>query len=313
MSSRSSAAPSGLRRRRAPRTSTVSMNDSMSAGSRWPSTYGNAMQVAVSSSARNGSPDATPSHRLVSTCWTNASASAWLMSPSWPAVALAWPALAWPALTWLVLGWPAGRRRALFFLLTASSYDPQPTKLGVKGVDQMPEGDVHRFRQTEPARGLQGGDAMAGGPPHAHRVDQRGTLQAVARQGGGDHVHRLGRHPDVLLVAGRGRQHAGRVTPRVVQRVGPVGGGDRPQGIGAGHAGRGPRPGGGQLAHGQQRDPAPDLIQPADVLVQAGQRDPAALRDRRQGEPVQARLVGDGRGFGDDPLRGQPGARHVSV
>src|SRR5580692_7534150 len=220
MSSRSSAAPSGVRRRTAPFTSTVSMNDSMSAGSRWPSTYGNAMQVAVSSSARSGSPDATPSHRLVSTCWTIASASLWLMSPSWPAAALAWLAL-----TWLAPAWLAGRRRALFFLLTASSYDPQPTKLGVQGVDQVPEGDVHRFRQPEPARGLQGGDAVAGRPPDAHRVDQRGALQAVARQGRGDHVHRIGRHPDVLLVAGRGRQHAGRVTSRVAQRVGPVGGG----------------------------------------------------------------------------------------
>src|SRR6266702_4519300 len=162
MSSRSSAAPSGVRRRRAPFTSTVAMNDSMSAGSRWPSTYGNAMQVAVSSSARSGSPEATPSHRLVSTSWTNASASAGLMSPSWPEAGR-------PVLAWLVLAcaWLAGaRRRDLFFLLTASSYDPQPTELGVQGVDQVPEGDVHRFRQAETARGLQRGHAVAGGPPH---------------------------------------------------------------------------------------------------------------------------------------------------
>ena len=124
MSSRSSAAPSGVRRRRAPFTSTVAMNDSMSAWSRWPSTYGNAMQVAVSSSARSGSPEATPSHRLVSTSWTNASASAGLMSPSWPGAAgrRSWPGLSF---AWLVLAcaWLAGaRRRALFFLLTASSY-----------------------------------------------------------------------------------------------------------------------------------------------------------------------------------------------
>src|SRR5690348_14462586 len=98
------------------------------------------MQVAVSSSARSGSPDATPSHRLVSTCWTNASASLWLMPPSWPAAALAWVALARVVPTWLALAWLAGRRRALFFLLTASSYGPQPTKLGVKSVDQVPEG-----------------------------------------------------------------------------------------------------------------------------------------------------------------------------
>src|SRR6516165_1485445 len=193
MSSRSSAAPSWSRRRRAPRTSTVSMNDSMSAGSRWPSTYGKAMQVAVSSSARSGSPDATPSHSLDSTSWT-------ISSASWSILLRARVAAAWPA--------DAGRRRALFFLLTASSYGPQPTKLGVQGVDQMPEGDVHRFGQPEPARGLQRGDPVAGSPPHAHRVDQRGALQAVARQGGGDHVHRLGRHPDVLVVTGCGRQHA---------------------------------------------------------------------------------------------------------
>src|SRR5882757_8011434 len=169
MSSRSSAAPSGVRRRRAPFTSTVAMNDSMSAGSRWPSTYGNAMQVAVSSSARSGSPEATPSHRLVSTSWTNASASDWLIAPSSPGAA--WPVPAWLIPAWLVLAlaWLAGaRRRALFFLLTASSYDPQPTKLRVQGVDQVPEGDVYRFRQAEPARGLQRGHAMTGGPPHPH-------------------------------------------------------------------------------------------------------------------------------------------------
>src|SRR5436305_4075377 len=165
MSSRSSAAPSGLRRRTAPFTRTVSMNDSMSAGSRWPSTYGNAMQVAVSSSARSGSPEATPSHSLDSTSRTIASASAWLMSPSWPAAA--WLVLAWPALAWLA----GARRRALFLLLTASSYGPHPTELGVQGVDQVPEGDVHRFRQPEPARSLQRGDAVARSPPHPYRVD----------------------------------------------------------------------------------------------------------------------------------------------
>src|SRR5204862_7691646 len=109
MSSRSSAAPSGVRRRTAPFTSTVSMNDSMSAGSRWPSTYGNAMQVAVSSSARSGSPEATPSHSLDSTSRTIASASAWLMSPSW-----------------LAFAWRAGARRRALFLLTASSYGGRP-------------------------------------------------------------------------------------------------------------------------------------------------------------------------------------------
>src|SRR4029077_3655964 len=157
MSSRSSAAPSGLRRRTAPFTSTVSMNESRSAGSRWPSTYGNAMQVAVSSSARSGSPEATPSHSLDSTSRTIASASAWLMSPPSPlaGLVLAGLVLAWPALAWLA----GARRRDLFLLLTASSYDSHPTELGVQGVDQVPERDVHRFRQPEPARGLQRGDA----------------------------------------------------------------------------------------------------------------------------------------------------------
>ena len=51
-------------------------------------------------------------------------------------------------------------RRGLVFLLTASSYGPQPAKLGLQGVDEVPEGDVHRFRQPEPARGLQRGDAV---------------------------------------------------------------------------------------------------------------------------------------------------------
>src|SRR6185312_11255677 len=195
MSSRSSAAPSGSRRRTAPFTSTVSMNDSMSAGSRWPSTYGNAMQVAVSSSARSGSPEATPSHSLDSTSRTIASASAWLMSPSWPAAA-------WLVVAWLVLAWLAGaRRRALFLLLTASSYDPHPTELGVQGVDQVPERDVHRFRQPEPARGLQRGDAVARGPPYPHRVDQCRALQVVTRQRRGDHLDGLGRHLGMLLVA----------------------------------------------------------------------------------------------------------------
>src|ERR1700730_9152538 len=216
MSSRSSAAPSGVRRRTAPFTSTVAMNDSMSAGSRWPSTYGNAMQVAVSSSARSGSPEATPSHRLVSTSWTNASASAGLMSPSWPEAA-------WLVLTGLAFAWPAlagragARRRALFFLLTASSYGSQPAELGVQGVDQVPEGDVHRFWQPEPARGLQRGDAVAGGPPHPHRVDQRGALQLLARQRRGDYLDRLGRHVGVFLVAGHGCEHAGRVAARIGQ------------------------------------------------------------------------------------------------
>src|ERR1700750_2335750 len=227
MSSRSSAAPSGSRRRTAPFTSTVSMNASISAGSRWPSTYGNAMQVAVSSSARSGSPEATPSHSLDSTSRTIASASAWLMSPPWPAAAglvLAGLVLAWPALAWLA----GARRRDLFLLLTASSYDSHPTELGVQGVDQGPERDVHRFRQPAPARGLQRGDAVARGSPHPYPVDQRRVLQTVTRQPRGDHLERLGRHLGMFLVAGRGREHAGRVAPGVGQRVGPVGGGKRP-------------------------------------------------------------------------------------
>src|SRR6266699_2448948 len=151
MSSRSSAAPSGVRRRTAPSTSTVEMNDSISSGSRWPATCGIAMQVAVSSSARSGSPDAIAVHRLDSTRWTIASASV----PPEPALLTgALPAGALLAAALLA----GGPRRALFFLLTASSYGPQAAELGVQGVDQVPEGDVHRFRHPEPARGLERGD-----------------------------------------------------------------------------------------------------------------------------------------------------------
>ena len=75
MSSRSSAAPSGVRLRTAPSTSTVEMNFSVSSGSSSPATRGMAMQVAVSSSARSGSPAAIPAHRLDITRSTMASAS----------------------------------------------------------------------------------------------------------------------------------------------------------------------------------------------------------------------------------------------
>src|SRR6266702_1314051 len=140
MSSRSSAAPSGVRRRTAPSTSTVEMNVSISAGSCWPATYGIAMQVAVSSSARSGSPEAIPSHRLDITRSTIASASAR-------------PEQARPAASLLAAGLLAGAPwRALFFLLTASSYGPQAAELGVQGVDEVPERDVYRLRQPEPAR-----------------------------------------------------------------------------------------------------------------------------------------------------------------
>src|SRR5580692_11038419 len=176
MSSRSSAAPSGVRLRTAPSTSTVEMNFSVSSGSHWPVTRGMAIQVAVSSSARSGSPAVIPAHRLDITRSTMASASPRAVRPL--------PDDAWLAAAWLA-GWP---RRDLVFLLTASSYGPQPTELGVQGVDEVPEGDVHRFRQTETARGLQRGDAVTGGPPHAHGVDEGGALQVVALQGRADYL-----------------------------------------------------------------------------------------------------------------------------
>ena len=171
MSSRSSAAPSGVRLRTAPSTSTVEMNFSVSSGSSWPATRGMAMQVAVSSSARSGSPAATPAHRLDITRSTTASASVRpipegaVLAGALLAGALLAAALLTGAL--LAAAWPAGLpRRGLVFLLTASSYDPQAAELGVQGVYEVPEGDVHRFRQAEPARGLQRGHAVTGGPPH---------------------------------------------------------------------------------------------------------------------------------------------------
>jgi hypothetical protein len=85
-----------------------------------------------------------------------------------------------PADALLADAWLAGLpRRGLVFLLTASSYGPQTAELGVQGVDEVPEGDIHRFRQPEPARGLQGGDAVTGGPPDAYGMDEGGALQVV--------------------------------------------------------------------------------------------------------------------------------------
>src|SRR5271165_92248 len=174
MSSRSSAAPSGVCLRTAPSTSTVEMNFSVSSGSSSPTTRGMAMQVAVSSSARSGSPAAIPAHRLDITRSTMASASVRpLPEGAWPAGTVS--ARAWPAGALLPGALLAGAllagallaglpRRGLVFLLTASSYGPQPTKLGVQGVDEVLERDVHRFRQPEPAGGLQRGDAVTGGP-----------------------------------------------------------------------------------------------------------------------------------------------------
>src|SRR5215813_4088268 len=189
MSSRSSAAPSGLRRRTAPFTSTVSMNDSMSAGSRWPSTYGNAMQVAVSSSARSGSPEATPSHSLDSTSWTIASASAWLMSPSW-----------------LALAWLAGARRRALFLLTASSYGggPDDTYLrlaaddghgGQFGRDGCAEQAQrrHRDRRPGPVRPVVDLDRAGPAVGQRERVD---ALGAALDQQAGHRVHQLALLPD---------------------------------------------------------------------------------------------------------------------
>src|SRR5271165_6313907 len=157
MSSRSSAAPSGVCLRTAPSTSTVEMNFSVSSGSSSPTTRGMAMQVAVSSSARSGSPAAV--RPLPEGAWPAGTVSA----RAWPAGALLPGALLAGALLAgaLLAGLP---RRGLVFLLTASSYGPQPTKLGVQGVDEVLERDVHRFRQPEPAGGLQRGDAVTGGP-----------------------------------------------------------------------------------------------------------------------------------------------------
>src|SRR5208282_5625968 len=103
-----------------------------------------AMQVAVSSSARSGSPAAIPAHRLDITRSTMASAS---VRPLPEGALLAG---AWLAGALLAVAWPAGLpRRGLVFLLTASSYDPQAAELGVQGVNEVPEGDVHRFRQAK--------------------------------------------------------------------------------------------------------------------------------------------------------------------
>src|SRR5271169_2354845 len=190
MSSRSSAAPSGVRLRTAPSTSTVEMNFSASSGSSWPATRGMAMQVAVSSSARSGSPAAIPAHRLANTRSTTASAPVRplpedaVLADALPAGALLAGALLADA---LLAGLP---RRGLVFLLTASSYGPQAAELGVQGVDEVPEGDIHRFRQPEPARGLQRGDAVTGGPPDAHSVDEGDALQVVAHQGRADDLER---------------------------------------------------------------------------------------------------------------------------
>jgi hypothetical protein len=89
-----------------------------------------AMQVAVSSSARSGSPAAIPAHRLDITRSTMAFAS--VRPPPVDAVsadALLADALladAWPADAWLA-GLP---RRGLVFLLTASSYGSLPDRSG---------------------------------------------------------------------------------------------------------------------------------------------------------------------------------------
>src|ERR1700691_6345934 len=121
MSSRSSAAPSLVRLRTAPSTSTSEMNFSVSSmASRWPPTSGIAMQLAASSSARNGSPDATALHSWDSTSRTIASASPGA-SPSEEALpegALPEGALPEGALL------DAPLRRGRVFLLTASYYGP---------------------------------------------------------------------------------------------------------------------------------------------------------------------------------------------
>src|ERR1039457_6755690 len=117
ISTRSSAAPSGVSRRTAPSTRTVEIKDSISAGSRWLSTYGIPMQVEVSISARSGSPDSPPAHRLDRIRWTNSLAS--LRSG-----ALAVPALAVPALA----------RAPLMAALAASSFPAGVTALATRAL-----------------------------------------------------------------------------------------------------------------------------------------------------------------------------------
>src|ERR1039457_4321074 len=135
ISTRSSAAPSGVSRRTAPSTRTVEIKDSISAGSRWLSTYGIPMQVEVSISARSGSPDSTPAHRLDSIRWTNSLASLRSGALAVPALARA-PLMAALAASSFPAGVTALATRALFaaallmgalrrdrvFLLTAQSY-----------------------------------------------------------------------------------------------------------------------------------------------------------------------------------------------
>src|SRR3984893_11613640 len=140
MSSRSSAAPSGVPLRTAASTSTVEMKVSVSAGSSWPATRGIAMLDAVSSSAASRSPAAIDFHKLDSSRSTTASAS---LRPGAARSVLAGAALAGALLAGALLAGAAladallagallagEPRRGLVFLLTASSYGPQPAELG---------------------------------------------------------------------------------------------------------------------------------------------------------------------------------------
>ncbi len=172
MSSRSSAAPSGDLCRSAPSTSTADMKVSIDSGSCWPATYGIAMQVRVSSSARSGSPASIAVHSLASTRPRIASASP--PPGALPAAALGVPALAVAAFAGEVL-LDGALRRGRVFLLTAQSYGAPATltpalaeapELGVQSVDEVAERDVHGFGQAKASRGLQGRDAVARGPPH---------------------------------------------------------------------------------------------------------------------------------------------------
>ena len=66
----------------------------------------------------------------------------------------------------------------------------------------------------------------------------------------------------------------------------------------------------GQLAHGQHRDVALQLVETRAVLVDGGPGHAEPLRDRRQRQPLEADLVGDLGGGDGDPVASEPGARH---
>src|SRR5579872_76198 len=180
----------------------------------------------------------------------------------------------------------------------------------IQRADQVLEGLGYGLGQAETARALERRQAVARRPPHAYRVDEPGALQVIALKRRADHREGLLGGVGVLLLARGGRAHAGRVAAGPGQGVGPVGRRHGVQRLPAADPGRRCGELCGLLAYRRDRDAAPDLFQAADVLVQAGQGDATALRDRREREPVQARLVRDGGRLGDDPFCGQARARH---